>query len=65
VIVKWKMGDGSGLLLLANFADADVAVPENAANGRMIYSSAEPGTPFGAAFFLLPFRALREPGKSD
>ena len=62
VIVKWQMGDGSGLLLLANFAEAGVAVPQN---GRMIYSSAEPGAPSIAAFFLLPFRALREPGKSD
>jgi len=61
VIVKWQMGDGSGLLLLANFADAGVAVPQN---GRMIYSSAARGAPFSAAFFLSPFRALRESGRS-
>ena len=65
MIVKWQMGDGSELLLLANFADAGIAVPRNAANGRMIYGSAEPGTPFSAAFFLLPFRALRERGRFD
>ena len=65
VIVNWQLGDGLGLLLLANFADAAVAVPGNAANGRMIYGSAEPGAPSSAAFFLLPFRALREAGNSD
>jgi malto-oligosyltrehalose trehalohydrolase len=64
VIVKWQMGDGSRLELLANFADAAVAVPQNTTNGRMIYSSAAPGAPFSAAFFLSPFRALREVGRS-
>lgn len=65
VIVEWQMGDGSGLSLLANFADAAVTVPRNAAKGRMIYSSARAGAPFSAAFFLLPFAAPRESGRPD
>lgn len=59
VIVQWEMGDGSRLLLLANFADAAVTVSQNAADYRMIYSSAEPGSPFSAAFFLSPFPSGR------
>ena len=64
VIVQWQMGDGSGLLLLANFTDTGVTVPRNASNSRLIYSAADPGAPFSAAFFLLPFPALRESGRS-
>jgi len=54
VSVEWRLGDGSWLVLLANFAEEPVAVPPMAANGRMLYSSAEPGAPFSAAFFLFP-----------
>jgi malto-oligosyltrehalose trehalohydrolase len=65
VVAEWHLGNGSWLLLLANFADAAVAVPPNTAEGRMIYSSAEAGAPVSAAFFLLPFPALRERGRSE
>ncbi len=54
VSAEWRLGDGARLLLLANFAQEPVAVPPTAANGRLLYSSAEPGAPFSAAFFLLP-----------
>jgi malto-oligosyltrehalose trehalohydrolase len=53
VNVEWRLGDGSRLVLLANFAEEPVAVPPTAANGRILYSSAEPGAPLSAAFFLL------------
>jgi maltooligosyltrehalose trehalohydrolase len=54
VSVEWRLGDDSRLVLLANFAEEPVAVPPAATNGRMLYSSAEPGAPFSAAFFLFP-----------
>lgn len=50
VAVEWQLGDGSRLLLLANFSARPVALPGNFRNGEMIYSSAEPGAPFSAAF---------------
>jgi malto-oligosyltrehalose trehalohydrolase len=63
--VEWRMGDGSGLSLLANFADERVPLPEDVATGRMIYSSAEPGLPLSAAFFVLPLRrTARERSRS-
>ncbi len=51
VIVEWRLGDGSRLALLANFANSPVfgSLPE----GRLVYSSAEPGAPVSAAFFLI------------
>jgi malto-oligosyltrehalose trehalohydrolase len=52
--VEWRLGDSSRLVLLANFAEEPVTVPPTAANGRLLYSSAEPGAPFSAAYFLLP-----------
>jgi maltooligosyltrehalose trehalohydrolase len=54
VSVEWRLADGARLALLANFAEEPVGVPPTAANGRMLYSSAVPGAPFSAAFFLLP-----------
>lgn len=53
VIVEWTLGDGSRLLLLANFADQALPVPPEASGGRMLYSSAAPGAPVSASFFLL------------
>ncbi len=48
VIVEWRLGDGSQLCLIANFA-ADI--PDM---GRMLYASAETaGTPQSATFGLL------------
>ena len=52
VTVEWRLGDGSRLLLLANFSDAAVPVPAAAENGRLIYSSAETGGSPGASFFM-------------
>jgi Domain of unknown function (DUF3459) len=53
VSVEWRLGDDSRLLLLANFADEPVPVPDNFAKARPIYSSAEPGAPHSASFFLI------------
>jgi malto-oligosyltrehalose trehalohydrolase len=52
VLVEWRLGDGSCLLLLANFGDDAVPVPGTFAEGRMVYSSAEPGASRSATFFL-------------
>jgi malto-oligosyltrehalose trehalohydrolase len=49
VEVRWTMGDGATLLLIANFGDAPVdATPE----GRLLHASGVPGAPRSAAFFL-------------
>lgn len=53
LIVKWQLGDGSRLLLLANFSDESIPLPAEAKDGRLLYSSAEPGAPASAGFFLL------------
>jgi maltooligosyltrehalose trehalohydrolase len=50
--VEWRLGDGSLLSLLANFADKPLQVRRDFPKGRMIYSSAEPGAPSSAAFFI-------------
>lgn len=50
VRVEWRLGDGSHLSLLANFAD--VQVSRNLPGGRLVYSAADPGAPLSAAFFL-------------
>lgn len=50
VRVEWRLGDGSHLSLLANFANAPEA--RNLPAGRLFYSSADPGAPLSAAFFL-------------
>jgi 1,4-alpha-glucan branching enzyme len=52
VTVDWHLGDGSWLVLLANFSGQPVALPGNFQDGRMVYSSAEPGGPVSAVFFL-------------
>ena len=53
VSVEWRLGDGSQLLLLANFSGRPVSVPGNLRNRRMIFSSDVPGAPFSAAFSLI------------
>lgn len=50
VRVEWRLGDGSRLTLLANFSDSRM-IP-GLPKGKSLYSSAEPGAPFSAAFFL-------------
>jgi malto-oligosyltrehalose trehalohydrolase len=53
VMVEWGLGDGSRLLLLANFAEETSLVPGNFANGKLIYSSAVPGEPLSVTFVLI------------
>jgi malto-oligosyltrehalose trehalohydrolase len=57
VLVEWQLGDRSKLVLVANFADARVPIPQMS-DGRLLYSSAQrdalPGSPLSASFFLLP-----------
>jgi malto-oligosyltrehalose trehalohydrolase len=51
VRVQWRLGDGSRLSLIANFAAAPIGVPDPP--GRLLYASAEvAGAPCSAAFFL-------------
>ena len=40
--VTWRLGDGTRLVLLANFADAPLTMPECVSDGRLLYSSGEP-----------------------
>ena len=55
--VMWRLGDGTRLVLLANFADAPFAMPESVSDGRLLYSSGEPPgdemPPQCAVFYLL------------
>jgi maltooligosyltrehalose trehalohydrolase len=51
--VQWQLGDGSRLLLLANFSDEPAPVPGDFATGETVYSSADPGSPFSATFVLI------------
>ncbi len=53
VVVEWRLGDGSLLLLSANFSDQAVTPPAEAKSGRLLYASAEPGASGSASFFLL------------
>jgi maltooligosyltrehalose trehalohydrolase len=53
VIVEWRLGDRSRLLLVANFSSEAVPIPADASSGRSIYSSTVPGAPVSASFFLL------------
>jgi len=55
VIVEWRLGDGSQLRLIANFAAEPVSAPDVLEVGRILYTSAEmPGAPQSATFVLLP-----------
>jgi len=40
--VTWRLGDGTRLVLLANFADAPLTMPECVSDSRLLYSSGEP-----------------------
>jgi maltooligosyltrehalose trehalohydrolase len=50
--VEWRMGDRSRLYLLANFTEIAVPIPVSLVEEPVIYSSAEPGAPRSATFFL-------------
>jgi malto-oligosyltrehalose trehalohydrolase len=55
VIVEWRLGDGSQLRLIANFAAEPVPAPDVREIGRILYASAGiPGAPQSATFGLLP-----------
>jgi len=62
--VEWRLGDGSRLVLLANFAELPALLPEQMPQNRMLYTSGEPlgeslgGAipPHSAAFYLLAAR---------
>ena len=54
VTVEWQLGDGSQLLLFANFSRDTAPVPAGGSAGRLIYSSAPPGAPSSASFYLSP-----------
>jgi len=61
VRVEWQLGDGSTLVLLANFADAPVPLAEPIDQGRMIYCSTvaplgDALMPHSAAFYLIAAR---------
>jgi 1,4-alpha-glucan branching enzyme len=60
VQVDWRLGDGSMLVLLANFADAPAPLAEPVDQVRMIYGSGAPPEtalmPQSAAFYLLAAR---------
>ena len=57
VIVEWRLGDGSRLRLIANFASVPVPTAQIGDDGRLVYASAgTPGAPQSASFALLPPR---------
>jgi maltooligosyltrehalose trehalohydrolase len=57
VTVEWQLGDRSRLLLVANFSGRTIPIPVPASAGRLIYSSAVPGAPVSASFYLSPSAA--------
>ncbi|MGH7115644.1 MAG: malto-oligosyltrehalose trehalohydrolase [Stellaceae bacterium] len=54
LVVEWQLGDRSRLLLAANFSGHAVPAPAEASAATLLYSSAGPGAPVGAGFYLLP-----------
>jgi maltooligosyltrehalose trehalohydrolase len=58
--VEWRLGDGSPLVLLANFGDEPVPFAEPLDPDRIIYNSATPPSgalaPHSAAFYLMTAR---------
>jgi malto-oligosyltrehalose trehalohydrolase len=54
LVVEWRLGDGSRLLLAANFSGRAVPPPAEALDAALLYASAEPEAPIGARFYLLP-----------
>jgi malto-oligosyltrehalose trehalohydrolase len=54
VAVEWRLGDRTRLLLIANFSDRLLPLPDDAGRGRVIYCSDRPGAACSATFLLLP-----------
>ena len=52
VEVEWRLGDGSLLTLLANFSKETTSPSPECQSGDLLYSSASPGAPVSASFFL-------------
>lgn len=68
--VEWRLGDGSLLLLLANFGDGAAPLPCPAPSQGLLYCSTAIGLaseipPQSAAFYLLPTGAREAPGASE
>lgn len=58
IVVEWRLGDGSRLRLIANFAAERIFAREIGESERILYASAETlGAPESAAFVLLPPKA--------
>jgi malto-oligosyltrehalose trehalohydrolase len=54
VEVAWRLGDGSRLMLLANFSEEALSLSSEFRDSEMLYSSTNPGAPISASFFLHP-----------
>jgi malto-oligosyltrehalose trehalohydrolase len=52
VEVEWRLGDGSRLVLLANFSEEALSASPAPTENDLLYSSAGPGAPMSASFFL-------------
>ncbi len=58
IVVEWRLGDGSRLRLIANFARERIFAREIGESGRILYALAETlGAPGSAVFVLLPPKA--------
>ena len=53
VVVEWRLGDGSRLVLAANFSADNMPISAETQRGRMLYASAAPGSPLSTAVYLL------------
>jgi malto-oligosyltrehalose trehalohydrolase len=54
LVVEWRLGDNSRLLLSVNFSGKTAPPPAKADGGALLYQSAGPGASAGASFYLLP-----------
>ena len=52
VTVEWQLADRARLILAANFSDRPMPPPAAPEGARLLYSSAAPGSPTSASFFL-------------
>lgn len=52
VEVEWRLGDSSRLVLLANFSEEALSPSPGLTLTNLLYSSASPGAPISASFFL-------------
>lgn len=52
VTVEWQLADRARLILAANFSDRPMPPSASPDSARLLYSSAAPGSPTSASFFL-------------